>query len=179
MGARKLSFCSSHPSFSHDHPGAWAYLNRNLDGIGCLMTQRFQSIGSDCHQRDPNRPLKSKLLTIYSTKEEIEKAFKKTQNSSLTSSGWKAIEIHKGQERIWALEKEWIDHFKSWDHVLCWVRDSVGPIANELNHHPEVSITDYKNLKLTLFTHSLKGVTPRDFRLALRIDQLKTVEEIQ
>lgn len=44
--------------------------------------------------------------------------------------------------------------------------------AEEVNHHPDVAIHDYKNLDLTLFTHSDNGLTAKDFNLAKKIDEI-------
>ncbi|KNZ56289.1 hypothetical protein VP01_2440g1 [Puccinia sorghi] len=48
-------------------------------------------------------------------------------------------------------------------------------------HHPDIAISNFNHLTLTLFTHSLNALTPRDFRLALRIDQAlpKTIQPAQ
>jgi 4a-hydroxytetrahydrobiopterin dehydratase len=47
--------------------------------------------------------------------------------------------------------------------------DKVLPIAEEMDHHPDVSIS-WATVKLTLSTHSEGGLTANDFELARRID---------
>lgn len=47
----------------------------------------------------------------------------------------------------------------------------VTEIAEELNHHPDFHIS-YKDIKLSVNTHYKGGLTPRDLRLAARIDAL-------
>ena len=49
--------------------------------------------------------------------------------------------------------------------------NQVAVIAEELNHHPDFSIS-YKDIKLSVTTHYKGGLTLRDFRLAGRIDAL-------
>ena len=41
----------------------------------------------------------------------------------------------------------------------------IGKIAEELNHHPDILIM-WKRVKLTLSTHSVKGLSQNDFILA-------------
>jgi 4a-hydroxytetrahydrobiopterin dehydratase len=48
----------------------------------------------------------------------------------------------------------------------------VSPIADEQNHHPDVSIR-WNELTLTLWTHASGGLTARDLRLAEAIDALE------
>ncbi|HLW16433.1 MAG TPA: 4a-hydroxytetrahydrobiopterin dehydratase [Actinomycetota bacterium] len=49
--------------------------------------------------------------------------------------------------------------------------DRITPIADEQNHHPDVSI-HWNELILTLWTHASGGLTERDFRLARAIDEM-------
>ncbi|MFY9265824.1 MAG: 4a-hydroxytetrahydrobiopterin dehydratase [Solirubrobacterales bacterium] len=49
--------------------------------------------------------------------------------------------------------------------------NAVTELAETLNHHPDVAIA-WKDLTLTLSTHSLGGLTAGDFELARRIDAL-------
>lgn len=45
------------------------------------------------------------------------------------------------------------------------------PEAEELNHHPDVEIS-WKDVTVTITTHSEGGLTEGDFELARRIDSL-------
>jgi 4a-hydroxytetrahydrobiopterin dehydratase len=47
----------------------------------------------------------------------------------------------------------------------------VTPVAEEMNHHPDVSIA-WNKVTVTLSTHSEGGLTENDFQLASRIDPL-------
>ncbi len=42
----------------------------------------------------------------------------------------------------------------------------IAKIAEKANHHPDLHLTGYRNLKMTLSTHEAKGVTLKDLRLA-------------
>jgi 4a-hydroxytetrahydrobiopterin dehydratase len=49
--------------------------------------------------------------------------------------------------------------------------DAMVPPAEEMNHHPDVSIS-WNEVKVTLSTHSEGGLTENDFALAAKIDGL-------
>ncbi len=51
-----------------------------------------------------------------------------------------------------------------------WAVSEIAKAAEELNHHPDLEIHDYKNLTITSWTHSEGGVTAKDFELAEKID---------
>lgn len=47
----------------------------------------------------------------------------------------------------------------------------ITPLAEEMNHHPDVSIS-WNRVTVTLSTHSQGGLTESDFELAEKIDRL-------
>ena len=49
--------------------------------------------------------------------------------------------------------------------------DAVAPVAEELNHHPDV-VVGYGRVVFQLSSHDVGGVTARDVRLARRIQGL-------
>jgi 4a-hydroxytetrahydrobiopterin dehydratase len=49
--------------------------------------------------------------------------------------------------------------------------DRIVPVANEMNHHPDVSIS-WETVTVMITTHSEGGLTASDFALAERIDGL-------
>jgi pterin-4a-carbinolamine dehydratase/NTP pyrophosphatase (non-canonical NTP hydrolase) len=49
--------------------------------------------------------------------------------------------------------------------------NSIGDYAQKINHHPDIAIS-YNKVTLTLWTHSLNGVTEKDIDLACAIDQI-------
>jgi 4a-hydroxytetrahydrobiopterin dehydratase len=51
------------------------------------------------------------------------------------------------------------------------VESQVAAVADELDHHPEVS-RDFGALTFRLWTHSAGGITAKDVELAGRIDQV-------
>jgi 4a-hydroxytetrahydrobiopterin dehydratase len=50
--------------------------------------------------------------------------------------------------------------------------NAIVPIAEEANHHPDVAIS-WKDVTITLSTHSAGGITADDLALAAQIDALK------
>jgi 4a-hydroxytetrahydrobiopterin dehydratase len=49
---------------------------------------------------------------------------------------------------------------------------SVAGVAELANHHPDILVHGWNNVRLTLSTHSKGGLTDADFELAARIDGL-------
>jgi 4a-hydroxytetrahydrobiopterin dehydratase len=47
---------------------------------------------------------------------------------------------------------------------------AVGALAEEANHHPDIFLHDWNQVRLTLSTHSEGGLTERDLSLARQID---------
>ncbi len=80
-----------------------------------------------------------------------------------TVPSWKLIE-HDGMLKLEL-------GFKSanFDTSLAFV-NSVGGIANRLDHHPDIHVESFRNVRLVVYTYSLKGVTDLDFELARTID---------
>jgi len=50
--------------------------------------------------------------------------------------------------------------------------DRVAVLAEAANHHPDMLVHGWNNVRLTLSTHSAGGLTDADFALAHEIDRL-------
>ncbi len=48
----------------------------------------------------------------------------------------------------------------------------IARLAEAMDHHPDILLSGYKNLKVMLATHAVGGITQHDFELALAIDKL-------
>jgi 4a-hydroxytetrahydrobiopterin dehydratase len=48
----------------------------------------------------------------------------------------------------------------------------VAEIAEEEGHHPDLHLEGYRNVRITLWTHAIGGLSQNDFILAAKIDQL-------
>jgi 4a-hydroxytetrahydrobiopterin dehydratase len=77
--------------------------------------------------------------------------------------GWKLI----GEEE---LQKEF--KFPDFCAALQFT-NRVGEIAELLNHHPDIYLT-YGLVRLKISTHSLGGLTDCDFKLAAKVNELKS-----
>eukprot|EP01035_Chromulina_nebulosa_P017839 gene17839-23451_t len=89
------------------------------------------------------------------------------------------IEFQKLIPGIWNLDNEnksinrsfVCKNFKS---AIEFIND-IAKIAdsNDVNHHPDIHLTGYRNVTVNLFTHSVKGLTAFDFKLAKAIEEVK------
>jgi len=68
-----------------------------------------------------------------------------------------------------SIEKEF--KFKDFAEALDFV-NKVGAKAEEMDHHPDLFLHDWNQVKVTLSTHSAKGLTSNDIELAGRIEAL-------
>jgi 4a-hydroxytetrahydrobiopterin dehydratase len=48
----------------------------------------------------------------------------------------------------------------------------VGTIAEAENHHPDLHLTDYREVAIEIWTHAINGLSENDFILAAKIDAL-------
>lgn len=53
--------------------------------------------------------------------------------------------------------------------------NSIGKLAEEENHHPDVTLS-WGSVTVTFWTHSAKGVTDLDFKLAAAVNKVKYEE---
>jgi len=60
--------------------------------------------------------------------------------------------------------------FKDFRQAMDFV-NKVASIANDQDHHPDIFIS-YNNVRLTLSTHKIGGLSMNDFIVAAKIDQL-------
>jgi 4a-hydroxytetrahydrobiopterin dehydratase len=67
------------------------------------------------------------------------------------------------------LEKEY--RFKDFREALGFV-NRLGEVAEQEGHHPDIFLT-WGRVKVTLWTHSVGGLTDKDFNLAAKADQAK------
>jgi len=74
----------------------------------------------------------------------------------------------------WALERDTIVKdfsFKDFKEALDFV-NKIGEIAERHGHHPDIVIS-YNKVRLSLTTHSEKGLTSKDFEVAEDIDKIE------
>jgi 4a-hydroxytetrahydrobiopterin dehydratase len=84
------------------------------------------------------------------------------------ASDWNEVEYSDGKTGQKALRKEFI--FSDFSSALDFV-NKVGELAEEADHHPDINF-GWGYVEITLFTHSEKKITKKDYELAKAIDQL-------
>ncbi len=50
--------------------------------------------------------------------------------------------------------------------------ERIANLAEANNHHPDLHLTNYRNLTVDLSTHSIKGLSDNDFILAAKLDRI-------
>ena len=61
--------------------------------------------------------------------------------------------------------------FKNFRKAIGFV-NKVADLAEVENHHPNISIWGWNKVKLTFFTHAIKGLSENDFIMAAKVDQI-------
>jgi 4a-hydroxytetrahydrobiopterin dehydratase len=82
-------------------------------------------------------------------------------------SGWS---LRKGK-----LHREFV--FGSFDDAIAFI-DRLRPIANAMNHHPEL-YNVYDKVAIDLVTHDAGGLTSLDFELARKIDSVARAQMLR
>jgi 4a-hydroxytetrahydrobiopterin dehydratase len=74
----------------------------------------------------------------------------------------------------WKLEKKSISlerKFKNFKEAISFI-NKVGKIAEHEGHHPDIFLHDWNQVKLTLSTHAIKGLSINDFIMAAKVNKL-------
>ncbi|OGG43180.1 pterin-4-alpha-carbinolamine dehydratase [Candidatus Kaiserbacteria bacterium RIFCSPHIGHO2_01_FULL_48_10] len=61
--------------------------------------------------------------------------------------------------------------FNDFKEAIAFVNE-VADIAEFEGHHPDMLVYGYRNVKVTLSTHAIKGLSENDFIVAAKIDQI-------
>jgi 4a-hydroxytetrahydrobiopterin dehydratase len=85
------------------------------------------------------------------------------------------VEKRLGQFKGWrlvegALEKNY--KFTDFRQAVQFI-NRVADVAEAQNHHPDILLWNWNNVRLTITTHSIKGLSENDFILASNIDRIK------
>jgi len=67
------------------------------------------------------------------------------------------------------LSKEYV--FDDFAQALAFL-ERVGALAEAEGHHPDIHLTQYRHLRLELYTHAIGGLSRNDFILAAKVDSL-------
>ncbi|MDT7886598.1 MAG: 4a-hydroxytetrahydrobiopterin dehydratase [Thermoproteota archaeon] len=86
------------------------------------------------------------------------------------------IEIKKRLENLkgWKVEGIYLVKHLKFDNFVSAVNfiNKIVPIAEELEHHPDLELKNYNELVIRITTHDEGGITELDFELAKKIDEL-------
>lgn len=133
--------------------------NKNRDsGKYLLKDLRMSSCSSSTPKCEPCAGLdESALMSIDEAKTEL---------SSLgsTSSLWS---INESKEGVLTLSRKFTA--RNFQAALDVIND-IGAIAENENHHPDLHLTNYREVEVEIHTHKVKGLTGNDFILAGKID---------
>ena len=84
-------------------------------------------------------------------------------------------EKHLTQTKDWNLVNNAIEKnykLKDFKQAIEFI-NKVAEIAEAENHHPDILLWNWNNVKLTLSTHAVKGLSKNDFVLASKIDKIE------
>lgn len=86
------------------------------------------------------------------------------------SRAWISTDIiYMWKEKENTIYREFI--FTSFHDALVFV-NKIGVLAEEIQHHPDILLYDYKHVRVTLTTHDAEMVTDKDRALAQKIDEI-------
>ncbi len=85
--------------------------------------------------------------------------------------------VYLPQVSSWAItpDEKRIEKEFSFQHFLDGVAfmNAVATLAESQGHHPDLFLHDFKQVRVSLWTHAIGGLSINDFVLATKIDQLK------
>ncbi|MBP9854187.1 MAG: 4a-hydroxytetrahydrobiopterin dehydratase [Candidatus Omnitrophica bacterium] len=87
----------------------------------------------------------------------------KAKKSLQYLSGWQLTADHKTIHRDFI-----VTNFNAAVDLI----DRIAVIAEDENHHPDMHLTQYRNLRVALTTHDLGGLSEKDFAVATKINNL-------
>ena len=95
------------------------------------------------------------MVTMAMTKKEAEEHLKRVE-------GWNLVND--------SIEKNF--KFSNFKQAIEFI-NKVAAVADSENHHPDILLWNWNNVKLTITTHAVKGLSNGDFVLAAHVDQIK------
>jgi 4a-hydroxytetrahydrobiopterin dehydratase len=75
-------------------------------------------------------------------------------------------ELYEGEAKI---KKEF--EFENFVDSISFV-NKIASIAEDIGHHPDICVYDYKKVRVEIWTHKINGLHKNDFILAAKIDEL-------
>lgn len=85
------------------------------------------------------------------------------------------IETRLKQLKGWTFKNNAIERefkFRDFRQAVEFI-NKVADAAESENHHPDIFLWDWNNVKITLTTHAVEGLSEKDFAVAKKIDDIK------
>jgi 4a-hydroxytetrahydrobiopterin dehydratase len=110
-----------------------------------------------------DRTTKEQKIPINRMDEPFLLAPNKARESLKNIEGWQLTDDHKMIYREFILH-----HFQDAIDMI----DRIALVAEDEKHHPDIHLTQYRNLRIGLTTHDLGGLSDKDFIVACKINDL-------
>lgn len=72
------------------------------------------------------------------------------------------------QEGAWLIKQFQFDDFSDAIEFV----DDVAAVADDLDHHPNISVQNYSEVVLSITSHEAGGITEKDFEFVERVQEL-------
>lgn len=87
----------------------------------------------------------------------------KSRDALKNLDGWQATTDNKMIYREFILR----DFMSAVDMI-----DGIASIAQKEKHHPDIHLTQFRNLRVTLTTHDVGGLSEKDFTVATKVNEM-------
>ena len=120
------------------------------------------------HKPDRKNSHKERIFSLPQNKVEAPSLLtaNKARESLNNLHDWQMTDDHKMIYREFIL----LDFTTAVDLI-----DRIALIAEDEKHHPDIHLTQYRNLRVGLTTHDVGGLSQKDFTVALKINELPIV----
>jgi 4a-hydroxytetrahydrobiopterin dehydratase len=85
------------------------------------------------------------------------------------------VKVHLAKVKDWNLRGNKLSRLYVFEDFMQSLRfiNQIARLAQAMNHHPDIDVR-YNKVKLTLTTHDEGGLTMKDFRLAGKINRVRS-----
>ncbi|MDY6766284.1 MAG: 4a-hydroxytetrahydrobiopterin dehydratase [Candidatus Nanohaloarchaea archaeon] len=75
----------------------------------------------------------------------------------------------------WEQEGAWLTKLFEFDDFVDAISfvNEVADVAEDLNHHPQISVQNYSDVVLSITSHEAGGITEKDFEFVDRVEALR------
>jgi 4a-hydroxytetrahydrobiopterin dehydratase len=67
--------------------------------------------------------------------------------------------------------------FEDFDSAILFI-NSIATLSNKIDHHPDISLFDYKFVKISFKSHDENAVTTNDYKSAHLVDKIYAGEDL-